>query len=79
MPHNSSQFYFIQSIAYESSDISSNEELVICGRWLENGKVVECFLGIVHASEVTAKAFTEYLLSFLNDKGICLHKIRFRL
>ena len=40
---------------------------------------MECFLGIVHASEVNAKANTEYLLSFLNNKGIYLHKIFFRL
>ena len=52
-----SQSYSI--LAYESSDISSNEELAICGRWLANGKVVECFLGIVHASEVNAKAITD--------------------
>ena len=31
-------------------------------------------LGIVHASEVNAKALTYYLLSFLNNKGISLHK-----
>ena len=29
-----------------------------------------------HASEVTAKALTQYLLSFLYNKGISLHKIR---
>ena len=70
---NKSQFYSI--LAYESSDISSKEELAVCGRWLENGKVVECFLGIVHVSEVNAKALTEYLLSFLNNKLKSLHKI----
>ena len=37
---NNSQFYSI--LAHESSDISSKDELAICGRWLENGKVVEC-------------------------------------
>ena len=36
---------------------------------------MECFLGIVHAIEVNAKALTEYLLSFLNNKGMPLHKI----
>ena len=35
---------------------------------------MECFLGIVHASEVNAKALTEYLLSIQNNKGILLHK-----
>ena len=65
-----SQFYSI--LADESSDISSKEELAICGRWLENGKVVELFLGIVHASEVNAKGLNEYLLSFLHNKKIYL-------
>ena len=37
-----------------------------------NGKLVECFLSIVHTSEVNAKALTEYLLSFLSNKGISL-------
>ena len=40
---------------------------------------MEYFLGIVHASEVNAEAFTEHLLSFLNNKGTSLHEIRFRL
>ena len=62
----SSQFYSI--LADETTDISSKEELAICGRWLEDSKVVERFLGIVHVSEVNAEALTKYLLAFLNDK-----------
>ena len=53
----SSPFYSI--MADESTDISSKEELSVCGRWIENGKTVEHFLGIVHAKEVTAKAQTQ--------------------
>ena len=37
---------------------------------------MECFQGIIHASEVNAKALTEYLLSFLNNKVLSLHKFR---
>ncbi len=70
----SSQFYSI--MADESTDISSKEELAICGRWLEDGKAVEGFLGLVHVHEVNAEALTKYLLAFLHDKGISLQKIR---
>ena len=61
-----SPFYSI--MADESTDISSKEELSVCGRWIENGKTVEHFLGIVHAKEVTAKALTQYLLDFLQER-----------
>ena len=36
-------------MADESTDISSKEELSVCGRWIENGKAVEHFLGSVRA------------------------------
>ena len=39
---------YISVMADESTDVSSKEELSICARWLENGKAVEHFLGIVH-------------------------------
>ena len=70
----SSQFYSI--LADESTDDSSKEELAICGRWLEDSKVVEHFLGTVHATEVNAEALIKYLLAFLYDKGISLQKLR---
>ena len=63
-------------MADESSDISSKEELSVCGRWIENAKVVEHFLGIVQAKKVTAKALTQYLLDFLQEHGIPIQKLR---
>ena len=60
-------------MADESTDISSKEEL---SRWIENGKAVEHFLGIVHAKEVIAKALTQYLLDFLQERGIPIQKLR---
>ena len=71
---NSSQF--ISIMADESSDVSSKEELSICGRWLEDGTPVEHFLGILHAREVNAEALTDYLLQFLSDKGISVKRVR---
>ena len=35
-------------------------------------RVVEHFLGIVHIHEIDASSLTQSLLSFLNDRGICL-------
>lgn len=67
---------FISIMADESTDVSSKEELSVCGRWLESGKPVEHFLGIIHAHEVNAEALTRYLLQFLHDKGIPIQKLR---
>ena len=69
-----SQFFSI--MADESTDIATMEEISVCGRWLEKGKAVEHFLGIVHAKEVTAEALTGYLLQFLRDKGLSIGKVR---
>ncbi len=42
----------------------------MCARWIEDGKAVEHFLGIVHAQDVTAG---QYLLNFLD---IPIQKLR---
>lgn len=69
-----SPFYSI--MADESTDVSSKEELSVCGRWIENGKAAEHFLGIIHARGVTAGALTQYLLDFLQNRGISTQKLR---
>ena len=69
-----SQFYSI--MADESADVSSKEELSICGRWVEDGKAVEHFLDIVRAREVDAQSLTQYLLEFLQGKGLDVRKMR---
>ena len=63
-----SPFYSI--MADESTDVSSKEELSIFGRWIDNGKAVEHFLGIVRAKEVNAEALAKYLLDFLQERNI---------
>ena len=55
---------------------ASREELSICGSWLEKGKAVEHFLGILHVKEFNAEALTTYLLQFLSDKGLSIGKLR---
>ncbi len=67
---------YFSLMADESTDIASKEELSICARWLENGRAVEHFLGIVNAHEVHAEAIIQYLLQFLSDNGIPLIKLR---
>ena len=61
-----SQFYSI--MADESTDVSSEEEMSICGRWVEDGKAMEHFLGIIRAREVNAQSLIQYLLEFLDVK-----------
>ena len=63
-------------MADENTDVASKEELSVCDRWLEKGKAVEHFLGIVHVKEVNAEALTRYLLQFLSDKGLSIGKVR---
>lgn len=63
-------------MADESTDSSSKEELSVCARWIEDGKAVEHFLGIVRARKVTAEALTKYLLDFLHDRDIPFQKLR---
>ncbi len=48
-----SPYYSI--MADESTDTSSKEELSVCARWIEDGKAVEHFLGIVHAPDIIYK------------------------
>jgi hypothetical protein len=70
-----SQFYSI--MADESTDVSSKEEMSICGRWVKDGKAMEHFLGILRAHEVDEQSLTQlYLLDFLQDKGLDVKKVR---
>ena len=69
-----SKFYAI--MADESTDVSSKEEMSICGRWVEDGKAMEHFLGIVRAREVNAQSLARYLLEFLQEKGLDVKRMR---
>lgn len=67
---------YFSLMADESTDIASQEELSICARWLHENKPVEHFLGVVHAREVNSKALTEYILNFVQPRGINVEKMR---
>ena len=67
---------FFSILADDSTDIASKEELSICGRWLDKGKPVEHFLGMVHVQHVGAENITESIIQFLQTRGIDLKKLR---
>ncbi|KAI6658864.1 E3 SUMO-protein ligase [Oopsacas minuta] len=63
-------------MADESTDVASQEELLVCARWIEDNKSVEHFLGILHAKEKNAQAIACYPRTFLHSKNICFDKMR---
>ena len=52
-------------MADESTDISLQDKLSIYSRWLENGKPVEHFLGIIRCHKVNAEELAGSLLHFM--------------
>lgn len=69
---------FISIMADESADVSSKEKLSVCGRWLESGKPVEHFLGIIHAQEVNAESLTRYLSYSWQQFMLLMSTVKFK-
>lgn len=69
------QSLYFSILTDESTDIASKEEFLICGRWLEKGKPVEHFLGMLHVKIVDAENIIKSILQFLHTKGIDLKKL----
>ena len=67
---------YFSLMADEGTDVASKEELSVCARWLQDGKPVEHFLGIVQAKETNAEAITGYLAAFMQSKDIGFEKMR---
>ena len=65
---------YFSIFADEYQDISTQEELSICGRWLVNGKQGEHFLTVLHARSTDVN-ITEALQSFLQQKQLDLRKL----
>ena len=61
---------YFSILADECQDISTQEELSICGRWLVNGKPEEHFLKVLHVRSTDAGTITEALQSFLQQKQL---------
>ena len=66
---------FFSIMADESQDITSQEELSICCRWIVNGCPEEYFLTILHVTSTDAQAITAALTSFIETKGLEYHKL----
>ena len=62
-------------LADECQDISTQEELSICGRWLVNGKPEDHFLTVLHVRSTDAGTITEALQSFIQQKQLDLRKL----
>ena len=64
----SSSFFSI--MADECKDISTQEELSICCRWLVNGCPEEHFLTVLHVKSTDAKEITHALTTYISDKEL---------
>ena len=61
---------FFSIMADESQDITSQEELSICCRWLVDDRPEEHFMTILHVTSTDAKAITTASTSFIGSKGL---------
>ena len=66
---------YFSILADEYQDISTQEELSICGRWLVNGKPEVHFLTVLHVHYTDAGTIAEALQSFLQHKQLDLRKL----
>ena len=55
---------YLSILADECQEISTQEELSICGRWLVNGQPEEHFLTVLHVHSTDGGTNTEALQSF---------------
>lgn len=53
-------------LADECQDISIQEELSICCRWLNNGCPEEHFLSILHIKAINAEEITDALTAYID-------------
>lgn len=63
------------TMADESQDITSQEELFICCRWLVDGRPEEHFRPILHVTSTDAQAITAALTSCIETKRLEYHKL----
>ena len=62
-------------LADESQDISTQDELSICDRWLVNGKPAEHLVTVLHVCSTDAGTIAEALQSFLQQKQLDLRRL----
>ena len=61
---------YFSILSDECQDISSQEELSICCRWLVDGCPEEHFLTVLHVKATNAEAITNAITSFMNNKDL---------
>ena len=66
---------YFSILADECHDISTQEELSICCRWIVNGKTEEHFLTVLLICCTDAGTITEALESFLQQKQLDPRKL----
>ena len=66
---------YFSILADECEDISTQEELSICCRWIVNGKPEEHFMTILHVLACDAKTITDKLESFLTTNSLDYRKL----
>jgi len=66
---------YFSILADECEDISTQEELSLCFRWLVNGLPEEHFLTILHVTATDAKSITDVLTSFMSQKNLDYRKL----
>ena len=60
----------LSMVGDECEDISTQEELSICCRWLVNGASEEHFLTTLHMCQLDAEAITSAIRAFLESKDL---------
>ena len=66
---------YFSILADKCQDISTQEELSFCGRWLVNGKPEKHFITVLHVRPTDAGTIAEALQSFLQQKQLDPRKL----
>lgn len=66
---------FFSLLADECEDVSTQEELSICCRWLVDGKPEEHFLSVLHIKALDAGTIAEALTTYMNSKHLDVSKL----
>ena len=61
-------------MADECEDISTQEELSICRRWVVNGHAKEHFLAMLHIKAMDAETITAAITSYMESKNFSYRK-----
>ena len=62
-------------LADKCQDISSQEELSICFRWLVNGQPEEHYLTTLHVRKTDAEAIATAITSYMSDRNLDFRKL----